>query len=202
MHSSFQLRKPPNAWNRDIDSRMNLLSNTCVAIHRPELCGSITEILSEGIAWSSAPPVEGVRICDEPMDTEYGFAYGYGIEVHRRDGFAHLGHTGGMPGYEAFMLIDTDHGLGVALVSTRPSIIGMSNHQLVVARKATQRGVGRWACVVAPFSEREVYQRLRETRRASSYNLQRRASSWTAGKERSSKCSRQEPGAPIWTAYS
>ena len=61
-----------------------------------------------------------MRICDEPMDTEYGFAYG--IEVHRRDGIAHLGHGGGMPGYEAFVLIDTDHGLGVTLVSTKPSI--------------------------------------------------------------------------------
>jgi hypothetical protein len=122
MHSSFQLERLSNAWNRDIDSRMNLLSNTCVAIRCPELCGSITETLSEEIAWSGALPVEGVRICDEPMDTEYGFAYGYGTEVHRCDGFAHLGHGGGMPGYEAFVLIDTDHGLGVTLVSTKPSI--------------------------------------------------------------------------------
>jgi CubicO group peptidase (beta-lactamase class C family) len=61
-------------------------------------------------------------ITHEPMATEYGFAYGYGLEVHQRDGFAHLGHGGSMPGYEAFMLVDIDHGLGVTLVSTTPSI--------------------------------------------------------------------------------
>ena len=62
------------------------------------------------------------RLIHEPMATEYGFEYGYGIEVHRRDGFAHLGHGGGMPAYEAFMLVDVDHGLGVTLLSTTPSI--------------------------------------------------------------------------------
>jgi hypothetical protein len=62
------------------------------------------------------------QLIHEPMATEYGFEYGYGIEVQRRDGIAHLGHGGGMPGYEARMLIDVDHGLGVTLLTTTPSI--------------------------------------------------------------------------------
>lgn len=59
MHSSFQLRRLSNAWNRDIDSRMNLLPNTYVVIRRLELCGFFTETLSAEIVWSSTLPAEG-----------------------------------------------------------------------------------------------------------------------------------------------
>ncbi|MAF12867.1 hypothetical protein CMK11_20650 [Candidatus Poribacteria bacterium] len=48
--------------------------------------------------------------------------YGYGIELHQRDGFMHLGHGGVMPGYEAMLLLDRDSGLGVTLLSTQPSV--------------------------------------------------------------------------------
>lgn len=58
----------------------------------------------------------------QPMTTQYGFSYGYGIEVHQRDGLTHIGHGGGMPGYEAFLLMDTHNGLGVTLLSTSPPI--------------------------------------------------------------------------------
>ncbi len=71
-------------------------------------------------------PLLSAASCDllvsEPMETPYGFSYGYGLEVHQREGIAHVGHGGGMPGYEAFMLIDTHHGLGVTLLSTTPPI--------------------------------------------------------------------------------
>lgn len=56
------------------------------------------------------------------MITPYGFSYGYGLEIFQEDGLMHIGHGGGMPGYEAFLLMDTRNGLGVALLSTTPSI--------------------------------------------------------------------------------
>jgi D-alanyl-D-alanine carboxypeptidase len=58
----------------------------------------------------------------QPLTTDYGFSYGYGLEVHQRENFAHIGHGGGMPGYEAFILMDVDNGVGVTLLSTQPSI--------------------------------------------------------------------------------
>jgi hypothetical protein len=89
MRSSFQLRRPSNAWNRDIGSRINLLSNTCVATRRPEQCGSITETRSEEIIWSSALPLRNVGIWDEARDDsvwdrEKGMEYDF--EIHQVTG--------------------------------------------------------------------------------------------------------------------
>ncbi|MCP4358934.1 MAG: beta-lactamase family protein [Chloroflexi bacterium] len=58
----------------------------------------------------------------QPLATEYGFSYGCGLEVHQGENLMHIGHGGGMPGYEAFILMDVDNGLGVTLLSTQPSI--------------------------------------------------------------------------------
>ncbi|HEY0071967.1 MAG TPA: serine hydrolase domain-containing protein [Chloroflexia bacterium] len=51
------------------------------------------------------------------MTEEWG-EYGYGLMVRRRDGFTHIGHSGGMPGYTAEMLVDIDNGVGLVLLST------------------------------------------------------------------------------------
>jgi len=58
----------------------------------------------------------------QPVPTDWGFSYGYGLEVHQRENFTWVGHGGGMPGYEAFLLMDVDAGVGVTLLSTQPSI--------------------------------------------------------------------------------
>ena len=61
-------------------------------------------------------------LTQQPLATGYGFAYGYGLEVHQGADFTLIGHGGGMPGSEAFLLMDVANGLGVTLLSTRPSI--------------------------------------------------------------------------------
>jgi hypothetical protein len=58
----------------------------------------------------------------QPLTTEYGFSYGCGLEVHQQENFTHIGHGGGMPGYQAFILMDVDNGVGVTLLSTQPYI--------------------------------------------------------------------------------
>ena len=48
--------------------------------------------------------------------------YGYGLEIHQRDGFTHVAHGGVIPGYEAMLVADRGSGLGIALLSTQPSV--------------------------------------------------------------------------------
>ena len=57
-----------------------------------------------------------------PIATDSGFSYGYGLQVFRSEKFAHIGHGGGMPGYSASILMDPDNGLGVVVLSTHPSV--------------------------------------------------------------------------------
>jgi CubicO group peptidase (beta-lactamase class C family) len=115
-HTSYPL--VPAAW-----IEMNA-GDCCIASTAEDLARFARMLLNRGQG-PNGPLLSQAsyeRLIHEPMDTEYGFKYGYGIEVHQRDGVAHLGHGGSMPGYEAFMLIDVDRGLGVTLLSTEPSI--------------------------------------------------------------------------------
>jgi hypothetical protein len=56
------------------------------------------------------------------VPTDWGFAYKYGLEIHQDDDATTIGHGGGMPGYEAFLLMDMENGIGLTLLSTQPSI--------------------------------------------------------------------------------
>lgn len=51
--------------------------------------------------------------------------YGYGIMTQKRDGFTHIGHAGGMPGYMAEIIVDVENGIGMALLSTKPPLSGL-----------------------------------------------------------------------------
>jgi hypothetical protein len=46
--------------------------------------------------------------------------------IHRREEATLIEHGGGMPGYEAHLLLDMQHGVGVSLLSSKPSI-GVGN---------------------------------------------------------------------------
>jgi CubicO group peptidase (beta-lactamase class C family) len=115
-HASHPL--VPAAW-----IEMNA-GDCCIASTAEDLTRFARTLLNRGQG-PSGPLISEAsyeRLIHEPMATEWGFEYGYGIEVHRRDGVVYLGHGGGMPAYEAFMLVDVDRGLGVTLLSTKPSI--------------------------------------------------------------------------------
>lgn len=56
----------------------------------------------------------------EPADEEHGTFYGYGLNVHETDGHACLSHSGGMVGYQAYLLVDMDEGLGVVALINGP----------------------------------------------------------------------------------
>jgi hypothetical protein len=47
--------------------------------------------------------------------------YVYGLEIHAYESIWHLGHGGRMPGYEARMVLDMENGIGVVMLSSRPS---------------------------------------------------------------------------------
>jgi CubicO group peptidase (beta-lactamase class C family) len=115
-HSSHPL--VPAAW-----IEMNA-GDCCIASTAEDLARFARMLLNRGQGPNER--LLSTASCDlltgKPMDTPYGFAYGYGLEVHRREEGMHIAHGGGMPGYEAFMLADTHRGLGVTLLSTTPSI--------------------------------------------------------------------------------
>jgi D-alanyl-D-alanine carboxypeptidase len=54
-----------------------------------------------------------------------GSGYGYGIYTWNDDKGWHLFHSGDMPGYEGYFVIDVDIGLGVALLATQPYPSGL-----------------------------------------------------------------------------
>jgi CubicO group peptidase (beta-lactamase class C family) len=51
--------------------------------------------------------------------------YGYGLYVFEEGGFAHVGHGGDMPGYEAYITADLDNGLGTVVLVTQPYPAGL-----------------------------------------------------------------------------
>lgn len=63
----------------------------------------------------------------EWMTTEAveGSGYGYGIYTFEHDGNRHIGHGGDMPGYEAYISMDLDNGLGTAILAAQPYPAGL-----------------------------------------------------------------------------
>jgi len=49
-----------------------------------------------------------------------GSGYGYGIYVQAEEGHRRLAHGGDMPGYEAYVAMDMDRGLGVVVLAAQP----------------------------------------------------------------------------------
>jgi hypothetical protein len=49
--------------------------------------------------------------------------YAYGLVVSQDDGFHHLSHRGAVPGHGAHLIVDTENGLGAALVAGHPANI-------------------------------------------------------------------------------
>ncbi len=62
--------------------------------------------------------------------------YGYGLEIHTLDGIRHLGHGGGMPGYQARLFVDLENGLGVVMLSSNPSAAACTRKLMSLWRAA------------------------------------------------------------------
>ena len=57
-----------------------------------------------------------------PDDGTHGESYGYGMNVGKLDGHACLWHTGGMVGFHASIVVDTDSGIGVVTMVNGPGV--------------------------------------------------------------------------------
>ncbi len=55
-----------------------------------------------------------------PMIEDDGEAYSYGLYLFDDEGYRVAGHGGDVPGYEAYMWLDLDNGLGAVLLSSQP----------------------------------------------------------------------------------
>lgn len=57
-----------------------------------------------------------------PMIEEDGEAYSYGLYLFDEDGYRHAGHGGDVPGYESYLWLDLDNGLGTVVLMTTPRV--------------------------------------------------------------------------------
>ena len=78
------------------------------------------------------------------------FGYGLGFMLQHRDDFPYLGHSGGVPGYQAVMYFDRDHQLGVILMRNatggKTSIGRVAPDMLkalILAKIAAEKGAGK-----------------------------------------------------------
>jgi CubicO group peptidase (beta-lactamase class C family) len=55
-----------------------------------------------------------------PMIEDDGEAYSYGLYLFEDEGYRVAGHGGDVPGYEAYLWLDLDNGLGAVLLSSQP----------------------------------------------------------------------------------
>jgi D-alanyl-D-alanine carboxypeptidase len=56
----------------------------------------------------------------KPMIKEDGEAYSYGLTLFDDDGYRTAGHGGDVPGYECYLWLDLDNGLGTVVLMTTP----------------------------------------------------------------------------------
>lgn len=56
----------------------------------------------------------------QPMIEDEGEMYGYGLYLFEDDGYHIAGHGGDVPGYESYMWLDIDNGLGSIVLMTQP----------------------------------------------------------------------------------
>ena len=77
----------------------------------------------------------------KPADSPDGDSYGYGLNVGEDEGHVIIGHTGGMLGFVASMLLDMDSGFGVVILfnsSGHDSRLDLARTVLRVLRSAAE----------------------------------------------------------------
>lgn len=89
------------------------------------------------------------------MTTEVvpGSGYGYGIYIHSEEGHRRLAHGGDMPGYEAYIAMDMDRGLGVVVLAAQPYPAGLWG-QVYAYWRAAGAGLEPPLLAVPPDPER------------------------------------------------
>jgi CubicO group peptidase (beta-lactamase class C family) len=55
-----------------------------------------------------------------PMVEDEGEAYSYGLYLFEDEGYRHAGHGGDVPGYESYLWLDLDNGLGTVVLMSQP----------------------------------------------------------------------------------
>jgi CubicO group peptidase (beta-lactamase class C family) len=77
------------------------------------------------------------QMIQNPLAVDWAHCeYGYGLEIHTFDGIRHLGHGGGMPGYQTRLFVDLENGLGVVMLSSSPSAAAFTRKLMSLWRAA------------------------------------------------------------------
>ena len=75
-------------------------------------------LLSEGeTATGRLLSAEGFARMSQSHTSAGWVDYGYGLMIHSHEGFRHIGHAGGMPGYSAELIVDTENQIGIAILN-------------------------------------------------------------------------------------
>ena len=128
-HSSHPL--VPSEWV-ETDS-----GDGCIVSTAEDLARFARMLLNEGVGPAS-------RILSEtsykkmvfPMIEDDGESYSYGLYLFEDDGYRHAGHGGNVPGYESYLWLDLDNGLGTVVLMTTPYVPRASFIALELFREA------------------------------------------------------------------
>jgi hypothetical protein len=94
----------------------------CIVSNAADMARYARMLLNEGCAPDGTPLLSenGFARMIKPMIKEEGEAYSYGLTLFEDDGYRIAGHGGDVPGYECYMWLDLDNGLGTVLLMTTP----------------------------------------------------------------------------------
>jgi hypothetical protein len=112
----------------------------CIASTAAELAEFARMLLNQGQGPASrllSPGSYADMVFPSAM-SEWG-GYGYGIISQSNEGFAHIGHGGRMPGFQAEIIADTDNGVGLVMLCNGPRPGGLF-WKLVSAWRAIHLG--------------------------------------------------------------
>ena len=92
----------------------------CIVSTAEDMSKFARMLLNRGIGVNGPLISESVKKLVRPMIEEEGEVYSYGLTLFEDEGYRVAGHGGDVPGYQAYMWLDLNTGLGTVVLMTEP----------------------------------------------------------------------------------
>ena len=94
----------------------------CIVSNAADMARYARMLLNDGCASDGTPLLSAHSFARmvKPMIQEEGESYSYGLYLFEDDGYRIAGHGGDVPGYECYLWLDLDNGLGTLVLMTTP----------------------------------------------------------------------------------